>query len=181
MGETEAPGESEVILKQGSKWRKQRASWIWLIYVPRERQLSNSSGRLTVCETQSSLVSHSIFMVTFLTLSHRVRSALLLPPQTLKIWHQNNLSASSVTTQSPGARFPELNCSVTFWATFWHKSMWWHPQPKPKAWLYLFLSSGLPSFSPLPSSLPALLPSTNHLPRASHVARHNLLNLENKT
>ena len=153
MGETEAPGDSEVILKQGIKGRKQRASWIWLIYAPRERQLSNSSGRLTVCKTQSSLVSHSIFMVTFLTLSHRVRSALLLPPQTLKIWHQNNLPASSVTTQSPGARFPELNCSITFWATFWHISMWWHPQPKPKAWLYLFPSSSLPSFSRLPFPL----------------------------
>lgn len=138
-----------MILKQGSKWRKQKASSIWLIYAPRERQLSNSSGRVMLWESRSSLVSHSIFMVTFLILSHRVRLVLLLPPQTLKIWHQNNLPASSITTQSLGTHFPELNCSITFWATFWRKSVWWHPQPTSKAWLYLLPSSGFPSFSPL--------------------------------
>lgn len=94
------------ILKQGSKWRKHRAAWVLLISAPRERQLSSSSGRIELQGSRSSLVTHPTFTVTFLTRSHRIRTVLLLPPQTLKIWHQSNPPVCSSHSPKPWSALP---------------------------------------------------------------------------
>lgn len=126
----------------------------------------------------SSLVSHSIFMVTFLSSVTELRLVLLLHHKPWKSGTGNNLPASSITTQSLGTRFPRAELFHNFLGHFLTQICVMTPQPTSKAWLYLLPSSGLPLL--LSSFLPTLLPSTNHSPRASHVTGHNLLNLENK-
>lgn len=72
------------------------------------RRWGSSAGRICTTRACELTGNSSVSVGTFLSLSCRMRTVLVLPPHASEVWHQSSLPASSVTTQSLGVPFTEL-------------------------------------------------------------------------